>query len=617
MALLSKSDFKLAQTCPTKLYYKKHRYPSTAEDDEYLELLAEGGFMVEKIAKLLHADGRDLPITADSNAAAAETLRALAADSVTLFEATFIHDGRLARVDILQKERENERIILNVIEVKAKSYDSRENAVAVARGTNIFRSVGGEIRSEWQEYLEDIAFQVAVIQDQFPQAIIHAFLAMPDKAKTTTIDRLHSLFSLSRVREGTGFERLVVDFTGDIATLRANHFLEIVPVDREVRDLLPLVRQQSRRYATSLQPTVTRVVTRLTTACKECEFRSSDRARDGFRECWGQLADVQPHLLDLYHVSQVGGRNRPIANNLIAQGRVSLFDMPIDELVRTDGTVGETNRRQRTQIEHTRSNTEWISPELGTLLQSLPRPLHFIDFETATLAIPYHAGMHPYEEVAFQWSCHTIQNDGSVMHREWINVVDAFPNFDFAHSLMECVGDDGTLLTWATHERTILTRIGQQMLRRRHSNDRLQSWIADHVEQHGRQSHRIVDLNEVTRKYYFHPVMKGRTSVKRVCDAVWRANPRLREEFPQYLSVDGDAVLSPYETLPSLQIAGVPVVVVEGTGAIRAYEAMVYGVERNDPSTLEAWKSLLLQYCKLDTLAMVMVWKHWTERCSL
>jgi hypothetical protein len=57
---LSKSDFKVAQTCPTKLYYKKRGYPSLDEEDAYLMLLAEGGYMVEKIGKLLFPEGREI-----------------------------------------------------------------------------------------------------------------------------------------------------------------------------------------------------------------------------------------------------------------------------------------------------------------------------------------------------------------------------------------------------------------------------------------------------------------------------------------------------------------------------------------------------------------------------
>jgi hypothetical protein len=47
---LTNSDFKVARTCGTKLYYRKLRYPSALDDDDYLEFLADGGYMVEGIA---------------------------------------------------------------------------------------------------------------------------------------------------------------------------------------------------------------------------------------------------------------------------------------------------------------------------------------------------------------------------------------------------------------------------------------------------------------------------------------------------------------------------------------------------------------------------------------
>ena len=57
---LSKSDFKLARECPTKLYYKKLGYPSKKSEDPYLKYLAEGGYRVEKLAKLLYPGGVEL-----------------------------------------------------------------------------------------------------------------------------------------------------------------------------------------------------------------------------------------------------------------------------------------------------------------------------------------------------------------------------------------------------------------------------------------------------------------------------------------------------------------------------------------------------------------------------
>lgn len=102
--LLSKSDFKVARNCATKLFYKKSGYPSIDAENAYLELLAEGGFMAEKMAKLLFSEGQEMDFGGSSELAGSKTMEALRADNVTLFEATLISAGKLARVDILKKQ---------------------------------------------------------------------------------------------------------------------------------------------------------------------------------------------------------------------------------------------------------------------------------------------------------------------------------------------------------------------------------------------------------------------------------------------------------------------------------------------------------------------------------
>jgi hypothetical protein len=51
----------------------------------------------------------------------------------------------------------------------------------------------------------------------------------------------------------------------------------------------------------------------------------------------------------------------------------------------------------------------------------------------------------------------------------------------------------------------------------------------------------------------------------------------------------------------------------DGTGAMRTYQEMMYGLRRGDRQYRETHRRLLLQYCKLDTAAMVMVWMHWNH----
>ena len=50
---LTKSRFKQALDCPTKLYYtKKSEYVNNQQTDTFLESLAQGGFQVEELARM-------------------------------------------------------------------------------------------------------------------------------------------------------------------------------------------------------------------------------------------------------------------------------------------------------------------------------------------------------------------------------------------------------------------------------------------------------------------------------------------------------------------------------------------------------------------------------------
>jgi hypothetical protein len=124
---------------------------------------------------------------------------------------------------------------------------------------------------------------------------------------------------------------------------------------------------------------------------------------------------------------------------------------------------------------------------------------------------------------------------------------------------------------------------------------------------------RILDLNALCLEAYFHPGMGGRTSIKVVLDTLWSASAELRRRFAELAGREGDPERGPYAALPPIEINGKDRYVQEGTGAIRAYEAMMYGVEREDLAAKAAWRELLLQYCKLDTLAMVLIWEHWVR----
>ena len=105
----------------------------------------------------------------------------------------------------------------------------------------------------------------------------------------------------------------------------------------------------------------------------------------------GQPSHEEPNLLDYYHVSSIG-RSKALINALIGRKRVRLGDVEEADLVKADGTPGPFNFRQRIQQEYTLADRENL-----TRLKAAPRktgvPVHFIDFETSRVAVPYHARM--------------------------------------------------------------------------------------------------------------------------------------------------------------------------------------------------------------------------------
>lgn len=596
---LSKSDFKLARTCATKLYYREQHYPDTGSDDEYLQMLAEGGYMVELLAKQLFPDGITLEYGRDTAAAAATTAEHLrGAAPVTLFEATLLDGLRMARVDILRRGPQG----FDLYEVKSSSIDTEDAEKRLERTGSAFRSLRKpfDIASEWRERLEDVTYQVTILRDLYPDVPIRAHLILMNKRAEAAFDEMPSWFRIVRRENG----RLhTAEFIGDPVRARQAPLTIAFDVTAEVEALDAEVRAATAEFLSTLTPELTRAAPTLRGRCRDCEFRvGDDEARNGFAECWGARAEVEAHVLDLY-------QGRDLRESLIERGIDSITEIPDEEIAALSGTYGE---RQRVQIEHTRSGTEFVEPSLRADLASARFPLHFIDFEAARIAVPHHKGMTPYGQLAFQWSCHTQAAPGApLVHREYLNTAARWPNEEFARTLRDAVGDRGTLLVWSHFERSVLNTVADELTALGTGDPELAGWLRQAAIHLPTLAGRQLDMLKLCRAKYFHPGMGGSNSIKAVLDALWRNEPTLRARFTELTGREGTLDEGPYAALPELEINGKRQNVAEGTGAMRAYFAMVYGVERDDSLVRAQWDTLLRQYCQLDTLAMVLIWEHW------
>ena len=149
---------------------------------------------------------------------------------------------------------------------------------------------------------------------------------------------------------------------------------------------------------------------------------------------------------------------------------------------------------------------EYIDPDLLDELGDVEYPIHFLDFETMGTAIPRYAGTRPYQTIPFQWSDHILYEDGTLEHREYLCDEDKDPREEFASTLIESLGENGTIFIYTTYEKGVLNGVIEHLP---HYQEQLLSIIE-----------RFKDLHAVIRRCFYHPEFQGSFSLKSVLPAI-------------------------------------------------------------------------------------------------
>ncbi len=652
---LSKSRFKLATECPRKLYYTgKPTYLDRSLDDSFLAALAEGGYQVGELACLAYPEGVRVN-ELDHAAALARTAELLEQDEVTIFEAALSVGNLFIRVDILRKMGK----VVELIEVKAKSYRAETD--------KDFRGQGGQIKTKFRPYLLDVAFQRFVAQAALPGCQVGAFLLLVDKNRRATVDGLNQRFRIMRVNG-----RLRVQLApGTTAETVGEPLLAKIPVDSQIDqilgDTLAVGPDESLPFAQAVDALASAYVDDLalepipSSACGACQFKASDwpqadGLRSGFHECWSQAFGWQEPdfehgtVLDLWNFR---GKNELITRGVLKLSQVTRHHLDFNG--RPPGPAGLTAQHRQwyaCQPDWPGGGSFYFGADGYRAVRSEWRyPLHFIDFETSTEALPFHRGRRPYETTAFQFSHHVMHRDGRIEHRsQWLCAdpgVD--PNTGFVRALRDALmHDQGTIFRWAAHENTVLNQIRQQLLDDANppaDRDQLVAFIESITSgsDRGAGPRNMVDLSVISGSFFFHPMTRGSSSLKQVLPALMNCSQRLRELYghPAYggpgsslnfrepiawwQEHDG-VVMDPYQLLPPVfdDFSAQELEVIEGelAGELREGGAAMVAYARLQFEDLpepgrEAIKSALLRYCELDTLAMVMAVQAWDGMAAL
>lgn len=646
MRPLTKSRFKTALECPNKLFFtSKKDFANNKSDDPFMKALASGGFQVEELARLHYPHGIFIDTeNYEYDKAFQLTKEALLLENVVIYEAAFQVDGLFIRTDIIVKNGNN----IKLIEVKAKSFNPNDG--------NIFVGSRGALVSSWKPYLFDLAFQKYVAQKTFPQFHFEGYLLMADKTKKASIDGLNQLFRIPN----NGNSR--TDIIRRVHSLEeiGSTVLSEINVDELINDII----NNKYKYYENLSFEEAIAIFKKAyqedvylnwpiqfSSCKNCEFKATPQQeqeglKSGFKHCFSKQLNWTAKEFEKPNAMQIWNFR---GKNLIEENRFLMEQLTENDFkFKPEAGRIAPSERQWIQVEKAVNVDTSFHAEKDELKQEMEKwvfPYHFIDFETSTVALPFTAGRKPYEQVAFQFSHHKYNEDGTIEHKsQYINnIAGEFPNFIFARALQTALGNDnGSVFKYATHENSIINAIIIQL---QESNEvdknELVSFLKTISQSTTKQAEtwegdrNMIDLCRVIKDYYYNPYTKGSNSIKAVLPASLNSSDFLKMKYSQpigdinvtshnfppdhiWLQMEYDKVINPYKILKPLFDNWTEIEmeanlsdmenIADGGAALTAYAKLQF----TDMTTKERDEISqgLLKYCELDTLAMVMIYEH-------
>jgi hypothetical protein len=198
-------------------------------------------------------------------------------------------------------------------------------------------------------------------------------------------------------------------------------------------------------------------------------------------------------------------------------------------------------------------------------ISGLEYPLYFLDYETMSAVVPYFDGHRPYQQVPFQYSLHILESpDAELVQKEYLHRENSDPSRPLTEQLLQDIGDKGSVIVWfEDFEKS--------------RNSELGDMLPEYKEAMEAINDRVVDLIVPFRqKWYDDPRFHGSASIKNVLP-----------------------VLCPHLSYKELGIQ-------EGGSAQRLWMEAVLDEKRAEQK--EQILNDLIEYCKLDTLAMVEIY---------
>ena len=272
---------------------------------------------------------------------------------------------------------------------------------------------------------------------------------------------------------------------------------------------------------------------------------------DACEYCWSEQRKIPDY--SVFNLSRLAWKKR---FELYYSGIVKLEDIK---------DLSTFSKGQQLQILSETNPQIFIDKEkIAEFLNKLVYPIYHLDFETFQQSIPQWKGISPYEQIPFQYSLHIDYGDGRLEHKEFLAQEGKDPREQLALRLLEDIPQNVMLMAYnASFEQGVIRKLAGEF---RDLSPRLENLALN-----------IVDLMiPFAQRDYYHPKMKGSYSIKKVLPALV---PEMEKAYKELGLIH------------------------DGGEAMEAY-GLLHLMEEKER---EAYRKALLEYCHLDTLAMVKV----------
>jgi hypothetical protein len=262
------------------------------------------------------------------------------------------------------------------------------------------------------------------------------------------------------------------------------------------------------------------------------------------KHCWQHVPDYS-----VFNLTRLAADKK---FDLANQGIMKIEDIPNDFVL---------NTKQQIQVDCERNDESVINKEeLKLFLENIKYPVYFLDFESYQQAIPNILQTKPYQQIPFQFSLHIKKShDSKLEHREFLANPNEDPRRPLAKKLIEYIPDNATIVVYnSSFEKQIINSLA--------------NLFPEYQKRLQTMSSNIIDLLlPFQQNFFYTKEMRGSNSLKSVLPAI----------------------------VPTLSYTDLEVS--NGGQAGRKFLNL-----RNCNSQEEKSKTrkALLEYCKLDTLAM-------------